>query len=416
MQAIKDFAHRSKKYLTGLFKWLLSGLIIGIVCGLVGAAFHICVEEATEMRLLNPWLIWLLPLGGLAIAGLYDVSHVALDTNIVIRAVQENSAISWLMAPLIFLASTVSHLFGASVGREGAALQIGGALGYQYGLLMRMDEADIHVVVMSGMSAVFSAVFGTPITAMFFALEVSSVGIMYYAGLLPCLMAALSASAVARALGITGFNFAPLTVPELCLASVGQAALIGIACALLSIIFCLALHTCEKQSRRLLKSSYLRIFAGGLLIALLTLLVGSHRYNGAGSDIITAAISGTALPWDFAVKLVFTAICVGVGYKGGEIVPTLFIGATFGCVIGPLIGMDPGFAAALGMSALFCGMVNCPIASVFLSLELFGAGALAYFVIVCVLSYMLSGSYGLYRQQSVVFSKVKAQLIDKVKL
>ena len=415
MASEPSLAEKIKKYSVGFFKWLLAGLIIVAVGGLVGALFHMSVEAVTELRLENEWLIWLLPLGGLVIAGLYTVSHVSLDTNIVIHAVQEREMISPLMAPLIFITSTVSHLFGASVGREGAALQIGGSIGCTYGRIARLDEADMHIVVMAGMSAVFAAVFGTPVTAVFFSLEVAAVGIMYYAGLLPCLTAALTASGIARAFGLSSFDFHLAAVPALDIASACQTAALGLGCAALGMLFCAALEGFAKSAGRLVKNPYLRIFAGGLLIALATAAVGTRDYNGAGTEIIYAAVAGSARPWAFVLKLIFTVICVGVGYKGGEIVPTLFIGACFGCTVGPLIGMDAGFAAALCMVGLFCAMVNCPIASIVLSIELFGAQALPLFAIVCVLSYMLSGSFSLYRQQRVVYSKVKATLFPGTK-
>ena len=410
MAAEPSFAEKAKKYFVGFFKWLLAGLIIGAVGGLVGSLFHMGVEAVTEFRLEYDWLIWLLPLGGLVIAGLYTVSHVSLDTNIVIHAIQEREMISPLMAPLIFIASVISHLFGASVGREGAALQIGGSIGCTYGRIARMDEADMHIVVMAGMSAVFAAVFGTPVTAVFFSLEVAAVGIMYYAGLLPCLTAALTASGIAKSFGLSSFDFHLASVPALDIAGAGQAAALGLGCAVLGMLFCAALSGFAKGVGRLIRNPYLRIFAGGLLVALATMALGTRDYNGAGTPVIYAAVAGTAKPWAFIVKLLFTVVCVGVGYKGGEIVPTLFIGACFGCTAGPLLGMDAGFAAALCMIGLFCAMVNCPIASIVLSIELFGAQALPQFAIVCVLGYMLSGSFSLYRQQRVVYSKVKATL------
>ena len=404
-----------KRYIRGFFKWLAVGLALGAAGGIVGSAFHICVGEASALRHELPWLVWLLPVGGLAIALLHHVSHVALDTNIVIRAVQEKTGVSWLMAPLIFVSAVISHLFGASVGREGAALQIGGSMGYTFGSVCRMDVSDTHIAVMAGMAAVFSAVFGTPITAMLFSIEVASVGIMYYASLFPCLTASLTASAIARAFGVEAFAFAPVTAPEMSLAMAGRTLILSVALALLAIVFCILLSRGERCFRRLIKNDFLRIAAGGAAVAVLTWLWGSDIYNGAGSEGIYAAVSGSAGWADFFMKMIFTVISVGVGFKGGEIVPTLFIGSAFGCVFGGVLGLDPGFAAALGMIGLFCGMVNCPVASIIMSIELFGSAALPYFAIVCVLSFMLSGNFSLYRQQDFVAYRLKARLHGKFK-
>ena len=395
-------------------KWLLTGLATGAAGGLVGSFFCWLVNSATALRGACPWLIWLLPAGGLAIAGIYRLSHVSLDTNAVFRAVRGETALSPLMPPLMIVSAGISHLFGASVGREGAALQIGGSLGYMCGRLLHLDKRDMHVLVMCGMSAVFSAVFGTPITATFFSLEVTSVGNIYYAGLFPCLAASLTASAISRAFGLRGFSFALSAVPAFDAAGAVRAAVLGVLCAVLSIVFCVALHRGERLAKRLFKNDFLRIAVCGAIVTLMTLLLKTTDYNGAGGDIITRAVNyGQAQPLAFALKLIFTVVCISGGYKGGEIVPTLFIGACFGCTVGPLLGLPAGFAAALAMPGLFCGMVNSPISSILLSIELFGAEQLPFFVIVCTLSYLLSGNYSLYHEQRILSSKMKATYIDE---
>ena len=171
------------------------------------------------------------------------------------------------------------------------------------------------------------------------------------------------------------------------------------------------MHFSHKGAAKLFKNTFLRAFVGGAAVVVLTLIFG-HDYNGAGMNIIEKAISGEAEPFAFLLKMLFTAVTIGFGFKGGEIVPTFFIGSTFGCVIGSLLGLDPGFAAALGLVALFCGAVNCPIASVFLSIELFGAGGIVYFAIACAVSFALSGYFGLYSSQKIVYSKTRAEFIN----
>lgn len=410
---IGNFLPETKEYARSFCKWVFAGIAIGLIGGVVGALFHEAVEYATQFRERHDWLIWLMPVGGLAIAAAYRSCKMVLDTNIVIRAIHTQKRIHWVMAPLIFLGTVISHLVGASVGREGAALQIGGVVGSQFSRICHLDEFDRHVVIMCGMSAVFAANFSTPVTAAFFALEITSVGVVYYAGLVPCLVASLTAVFVAGSLGVEPFSFALVTVPEISVAGLGLAALLGALCAVLSIVFCRCLHTGERLAKKYIKNDYLRILAGACAALLLGWLAEPGRYNGAGMDVIYDAVSGVTRPEDFIIKMAMTVLCVAVGFKGGEIIPTLFIGSSFGCLVGGLLGMDPGFAAAVGMIALFCGMVNCPVASIVLSIELFGSGGLPFFALACAVSLMLSGNYSLYREQSIVYSKIKARYINE---
>ena len=141
---------------------------------------------------------------------------------------------------------------------------------------------------------------------------------------------------------------------------------------------------------------------------ILTIASGTFDYNGAGMNIVERALSGDARKYDFIMKIIFTAITIAAGFKGGEIVPTFFIGATFGCVMGPVLGIESGFSAAIGMTSVFCGVVNCPIASIILSIEMFGTSGLALFAIACAVSYMMSGHSGLYKSQSILYSKLTA--------
>lgn len=405
----------SVKYLTTLLKWLLCGSITGGVCGLVGVAFHKLVELATETRVSHGWLLWLLPLGGLLIVFLYRSAGMGDDrgTNLVIDSVRSGEKLPVVMAPLIFVSSVITHLLGGSAGREGAALQIGGSIGAGLGRLMRLNEKDLRVITMCGMSAVFAAIFGTPLTAAIFAMEVVSVGVLHYAAIVPCLLSATIGYSIACGFGIEPVSFTVPFIPELGVVSLLQTILLGGLCALVSILFCVTMHTVGKLYKKYIPNQYLRAAAGGCLVILLTLLVGTRDYNGAGMDVITAAISGTSRPEAFLLKLIFTALTLGAGFKGGEIVPSFFIGSTFGCAVAPLMGMHPGFGASLGLVAMFCGVVNCPITSLLLSIELFGTQGILLYAIVCAISYMLSGYYSLYSSQRIVYSKLYTDQVDQ---
>lgn len=395
------------------FRWLLMSIIIGGIGGFIGAFFHVSVNYATDIRAANPWLLWCLPLGGVVIAALYKLTKMeTTNTNAIIDSIHFGDKVPVLLAPVIFIATTVTHLCGGSAGREGAALQIGGGIGCNVGTFFKLDDKDMRLATLCGMSAVFSALFGTPLTAALFALEVISVGVFYYSGIVPCIVSAVTAYGVTLMLNIAPTKFA-VSMPALDVDMLWRVAILAILCAAASTIFCIAMHGSEKLAARVLPNNYIRAAVGGALIIGLTLLVGTTDYNGAGMDVITNAIElGSARPSAAFWKLVFTAVTLACGFRGGEVVPTFFIGATLGCVIGPLLGIPAGFSAALGLIAVFCGAVNCPVASIVMSIELFGSTELIYFAVACGISYMLSGYFGLYSSQKIMYSKTRAEFIN----
>lgn len=316
------------------------------------------------------------------------------------------------LVPVIFASTALTHLCGGSAGREGAALQIGGGLGFACGRLFRLDEKELRMATLCGMSALFSALFGTPLTASVFALEVVSVGQIYYSGLVPCLASALTAYGVTGLCGIAPTRFA-VPVVGLTADMLWRVALLAVLCALVSILFCVTMHQSERLLGKKVPNPFLRAALGGAALIALTLLGGTRDYNGAGVDVITRALErGEAAPEAFALKLLFTALTLSCGFRGGEVVPAFFIGSTFGCAAGPLLGLDPGFAAAVGLVGVFCGAVNCPLASIILSVELFGSGEILYFAVACCVSYMLSGYTGLYSSQKIMYSKLRPEFID----
>ncbi len=395
-------------------KWLAVALCVGLPGGALGALFHHGVELATRLRTQNPWTLWLLPLCGVGIALLYQLLHTqGLGTNAIIDAVHQGRRLPVRLIPAIFVGTVLTHLCGGSAGREGAALQIGGDLGEHLAQLFRLDDKDTRIATLCGMSALFSALFGTPLTAVFFAMEVISVGVLYYAALLPCLTASLTAYAVASRL----FHVAPtrffVSVPALDAMVLVRVAVLALGCAMVSILFCEAMHRSEQLAARLLPNVCLRAFCGGCLVIVLTLAVGCRDYNGAGMDVITAALSGTAKGEAFLLKIVFTAVTLGCGFKGGEVIPTFFVGAVFGCTAAGVLALPAPFAAAVGIVSLFCGVVNCPVSSILLSIELFGAEGLVAFAVACAVSYVFSGYRGLYHSQTILYSKLRAEFVNR---
>lgn len=405
---------KTAEYIVNFFKWILLASLTGALGGLVGSAFHLSIEYVTNLRSEHPKILLLLPVGGVAIAALYKITKMDKNggTDFVISSVREKERVPFLMAPLIFVSTVITHLFGGSAGREGAALQLGGAIGSQIGSIFKLNEKDMHLIIMCGMSGVFSALFGTPLTATVFAMEVISVGVVYYSSLVPSLTSSLVAFAVSRAFKIEPVAFKLSQVAQLNAKNILLAVILAAACAVVGIAFCVLMHLGHTYAPRLIKNSLLRSFVGGAVIVLLTAIVSNGDYNGAGMSIIEKAINGQAVPYAFVLKMLFTAVTISCGYKGGEIVPTFFIGATLGCTVGGALGLPAGFSAALGLIAMFCSCVNCPIASIILSVEMFGSQGFIFFGTVCAVSYVLSGYFSLYSAQKIMYSKVKAEYIN----
>lgn len=411
MERLKERVAHIGQYAVTLLKWMVLGGVIGLVGGIIGSLFHIGVDTATQMRLAHPWVLYLMPVGGLAIVGLYRLTKTeGKGTNDIIASVHFGEQVPGLLVPVIFVSTVITHLCGGSAGREGAALQIGGGIGYQAGRLLRLGEKDLPLATLCGMSGVFAALFGTPLTATVFALEVISVGVLYYAGLVPCLTAALTGYLVSVLMGVPPTRFT-VTVPGLEVRTMLLVMVLALLCAVVSILFCRGLHGVERLLKRTLKNPYLRVAVGAAVLIGLTLLTNGD-YNGAGMEVISRAIAGQADPWAWVWKLLFTAITIGCGFKGGEVVPSFFVGAAFGCVAAGWLGLPAGFGAAMGLVSVFCGAVNCPLASIILSVELFGSGDLLYFAMACSISYLISGYCGLYSSQTILYSKLRAEFIN----
>ncbi|NCB73688.1 MAG: chloride channel protein [Clostridia bacterium] len=396
-------------------KWLLFACIIGLVVGAVSTGFYYALNFVTEIRTAHNWLIYLLPAGGVVIVLLYRFSGMEKDkgTNFVLIAVRENADLPLRTAPLVFVSTVITHLFGGSAGREGAILQIGGSISSSIGRAMHLDENDSRIITMCGMSAAFAALFGTPLTAAIFAMEVISVGVMYYTALVPCVLSAIVGVSFAKFCGVTAACYSFIDMPIFSVSLLIRVIALGISFAILSIIFCRLMQLTPVLFDKYLPNHLSRVIVGGALVIILTLITGTYDYNGFGGNIISEALSGSARPEAFLLKILFTTITLGAGFKGGEIVPVFFTGATFGCVAAPLLGISPSFGAALGLVSVFCGVTNCPMTSIMLALELFGGKQMPLFALCCAVSYMLSGYYSLYSEQKILYSKLRPVFIDK---
>lgn len=405
---------RTLYYMKYSVKWLCIALVTGIIGGITGSIFVLGVTKSNSLWYNHRFLTFALPIVGMFIIFLYRKFNFqqAKGTNRIIESIRDKEETPIIVGPLIFISTVLTHAFGGSAGREGAAVQIGGSIGSGIAKALKLDKKDTSLVIICGVSAVFAALFSTPLTAVFFALEVTSVGILYYAGLLPCIISSMMAVRITRIFGIEKEKWNVITVPEMSYDILLKVAVIGLIAALVSIIIVVTFNFVKIYSEYLVLNQYLRVFIGGLIIIGLSLVFNSGNYNGSGTHMIVRALNGTSNWWDFPVKLLFTAVTLGTGFKGGEIVPSFFMGAVTGCCFGNLIGLDPGFAAALGLIATFCGAVNCPVASIVMSIELFGSEGLLMFGLACAVSYTFSGYFSLYSSQKIVYSKTRAEYIN----
>ena len=405
---------RNLRRLISTLKWMALGIVTGGIVGVIGAAFFHGIRLATSLRTEHEWIILLLPVAGLFIALIYHLADEDNDTgtNLVIDSISADERVRNRKIPLIFVSTILTHLCGGSAGRESAALQIGGGIGHNLGLLLRQEDGDRKILTMCGMSAAFAALFGTPMAAAFLAMEIESVGVMYYGALIPCVVSALVASSLARHLGTVPDVFAVEVIPEFTPQAAILAAILAILCAVLSIVFCVVMKGAGRLYRRFFSNPFIRTAVGGLIVVALTLISGTRDYNGAGMNIIEDAFQGRVVYWAFALKLLFTALTMGAGYKGGEIIPALFIGATFGSTYAVIFGFNPALCAAIGCGALFCGITNCPVSSLLLCFEMFGYGGMPYYLLSIALAYAFSGYYGVYESQRILYSKYHNRYIN----
>jgi len=416
---IKRIQHDRKRLLISL-EYIVFSILIGCVLGIIGSLFSLSVSYVTSLRTKEWPFLFLLPIGAMVVQFLYyifrkrNVETTYHGTNLVLSAIHSNEEIPLRMTPLIFITSIFSHLCGASVGREGAALQMGGSVGNAFGRIFHLEDRYKHTMIMCGMSAAFSAVFGTPMAASIFSMEVVSVGIMHYAALVPCVIGSFTAYAISHhVFGLDALHYTIENIPPFTVETAIKVSILAILCGFVSILFCVSLHKGEAIYAKYMKNPYLRGFIGGTLVLALTFLIGRNEYNGLSINLVQHSINGTANWYDFLFKILFTTLSLAAGYKGGEIVPSFVIGATFGGFFGPVLGLDPAVCTAASMGAVFCGVTNCPITSLLICLEIFGMQGMPYYLLSVALSYMMSGYYGLYSSQKIIYSKYRSNYINK---
>jgi H+/Cl- antiporter ClcA len=397
-------------------KWLLLACVVAAAAGTASAAFLWALDWATQTRGAHPGLVWLLPLAGFAVGWVYWRYGQAVEAgnNLLIDEIHDpRKVVPLRMVPLVLGGTVASHLFGASVGREGTAVQMGGALADQVSRLFRLRPEDRRVMLMAGISGGFASVFGTPLAGAVFGLEVLAIGRLRYDALLPCVVAAVVADQVGLWWGVHHAHYAVGALPALSPWSLLATVVAGAAFGLVGAVFARTTHGLGAWSKRHIAYAPLRPLLGGLVIAMAAAALPVERYLGLGLPTIAQAFQMPVAPYDFAAKLVFTVASLGSGFKGGEVTPLFYIGATLGNALAPWLDLPFPLLAGLGFVAVFAGAANTPIASTLMAIELFGADIGLYAMLACVISYLCSGHTGIYRAQRIGLPKRGATRKDE---
>ncbi len=414
-----------------ILKWLCLATPVAAVIGSACALFLWLLERATQLRIETPWLLFLLPVAGAGISILYSrVGHVSEGgNNLLMDAIHGHEdadsgiIIPRRMAPLILLATVTTHMFGGSAGREGTAVQMGGSIASTIGRWFRLSRVDMRTLLLAGIAAGFGGVFGTPLTGAVFAMEVLAVGRMNYDALIPCLIAAIIGDWACGVWGIHHDHYfissaaADLGGAPLNWLLTAKVAIAAVAFGLVSAMFAEMIHGIHHIFKRTIALPFLRPVIGGLIVIGLVYLLGTRDYLGLGASSPTpgtVTIQSCFSPqgahtWSWWWKLLFTAVTLGSGFKGGEVTPLFFIGAALGNTLGLLLGAPVDLFAGLGFIAVFAGAANTPLACTLMGIELFGSQYTLYFTIACFLSYLLSGYSGIYLSQRIGTPKLDGE-------
>lgn len=393
-----------------LIKWTVIAGIVGILAGSASAFFLVSLDWAAQTRGTYEWFLFLLPIGGMLVSFLYwkyGLNSTKGNNLLIEQAHGAKESIPFRMAPLVLFGTIVTHLFGGSAGREGTAVQMGGAFSELIGKLFKLGPIDRKIIIICGISSGFGSVFGTPLAGTVFGLEVLALGLIRHEAIFPAFVAAFVGDFVTTAWGVHHHHYEIGSIPLLSLMLIIKVVIAAIIFGLTSTLFSELTHWLKKQFSKLMPNPLLKSFVGGLLIIALVYIVGTRKYLGLGIPLIDDAFKGEVTPLTFITKLVFTSLTLGAGFQGGEVTPLFVIGSTLGSSLGEILQVSIPFLAALGFIGVFCGATNTPIACFIMGIELFGSEASVYLFLVCIISYLFSGHTGIYTSQQIAVSKSK---------
>ena len=401
--ALSDYPKLTKY----LVKWLSLAIVSGILVGSASALLLVSLFWATDTREANKWIIWLLPIGGLVVGLMYHYwgkSVVKGNNQLIDELHNPKNIIPFKMAPLIYIGTVITHLFGGSAGREGTAVQMGGAIVDELSKILKFGKKDRKILIVMGISAGFASVFGTPLAGAIFALEVSIIGRMRYDAILPSFLAAVIADYVCTTWGVPHTHYHIDLIPDMTPLGFFIAILSGIVFGVVSTFFSKGIHWFQDLANKI-KYPPLRPFYGGLILAVCVFLMGTTKYIGLGIPTIVEAFEAPLPYYDFAIKILLTTFTIGVGFKGGEVTPLFFIGATLGNALALFLPLPMALLAGMGFVAVFSGATNTPIACTIMGIELFGMEAGVFIAIACVTAYIFSGNTGIYSSQIIGSAK-----------
>lgn len=396
------------RILPDVLLWTAVAALVGALAGTASAGFLFSLDAVTHWRLQNPWLLYLLPWCGILIAFFYSRygKNTEAGNNLLIDEIHNPQKIVPLrMAPFVLLGTLATHLFGGSAGREGTAVQMGGTLADQLTPLFRFKSEQRKTLLMAGISGGFASVFGTPLAGAIFGLEVLAIGRLRYQALLPCFVSAIVADQVALAWGIKHTAYAIPTATPFSVTHLLLALAAGVCFGVCAFTFSWGSHRATKIFKNLIASPLWRAFAGGVLVILMAALLRTDRYLGLGIPAIVESLQGPVPVYDFLFKMIFTIVTLSSGFKGGEVTPLFFIGATLGNALAWILPLPSSLLAAMGFVAVFAGAANTPLACAVMALEIFGTGTGLYTALACVMSYIFSGHAGIYHAQKVEVPK-----------
>ncbi len=395
--------------LSTLVQWAAFGAIIGGVCGTGSAFFLWLLQLATEFRGEHEAIVYALPVAGLVIGFIYERfgASIKAGNNLVIDTIHdEGPEIPFRMAPFVLFGTVLTHLFGGSAGREGTAVQMGASLTDWFSHRLELDARMRRQLLAAGVAGGFGSIFGTPIAGAIFGLEFIVLGRVEYDALVPALIAAVLGDMTTRAWGIEHAHYPSAPALALTLGVIVKWVVFAVAIALATTAFIELTHALKKQSEKHLTRLPLRMFVGGVTVVLMWKLIGTSDYLGLGVPTILRAFTDPSLAsYAFAAKLVFTAVTLSAGFKGGEVTPLFFIGAALGNLLAQLLGLPLGLGAGVGMAAVFAAASNTPLALSIMAIELLGSNAIPHVVIVCVLAYLLTGHRSIYPAQRLFTGK-----------